>query len=230
MKITLKTKNYVVIDDLLPRDQFENLWLHVQNESYINPHSTQTGWQKVWRLNDYNCLGGPSYVLSKKPFNNYMDGASSWMLAAAKHAEDISGKQGENWVDATFRSYVYPRGSKLSWHNDAGNYYAALTYYTHPYWGSTWGGELLVANVSKNIPTTVKTAPHLDHKWEDEYLAEIGAGQWIFPKPNRLVIMAGGAYHSINRIDDNAGDNCRCSIVGFFLKESKCTMESNSCK
>lgn len=218
MKIVLKTKKYIIVDDLLPKDQFENLWLHIQNESYMNPHTTQTGWQKVWRLNDSNCLGSQSYLLSKKPFNNYMDGASSYMLAASNYAEDIVGKQSIQWEEATFRSYVYQRGSKLSWHNDAGNYHSSLTYYAHPYWGSTWGGELLIASVPENIPTHVKTAPHLDHKWEDEYIAENGTGQWIFPKPNRLVIMSGGVYHSINRIDNDAGDNCRCSIVGFLMK------------
>ena len=218
MKIVFKTKRYVVIDDLLPKDQFDNLWLHFQNESYVSPHVTQSGWQKVWRLNDGDCLGSPSYILSKKPFNNYMDAASSYMLAAAKYTEDVSGKKDIDWKEATFRSYIYPAGSKLSWHNDAGSYQAAFTYYAHPFWQSTWGGELLVLAESGDIPDTAKTAPHLDHRWEDEYVSKIGVGEWIFPKPNRLVIMSGGVYHSINRIDSSAGDNCRCSIVGFLLK------------
>jgi Rps23 Pro-64 3,4-dihydroxylase Tpa1-like proline 4-hydroxylase len=167
-------------------------------------------------------MGGQSYSLSKKPFNNYMDGVSSYFMASLKHAE-LSGSEGKDWVDATFRAYIYPRGSKLSWHNDGGHYHAALTYYVHPYWGSTWGGELMVAETPNldSYQHQYKGQPHLDHRWEDKFIADKGIGQYIFPKPNRLVIMASGVFHAINRVDDDAGDNGRCSIVSFLIKESK---------
>jgi Rps23 Pro-64 3,4-dihydroxylase Tpa1-like proline 4-hydroxylase len=221
MKIIFQNKKFAIIDDLLPLDQFERVWRHFQAEQYTVPH--QSGWQKVWRLTDSQCMGGNSYSLSKKPFNSYMDGVSSYLIAALQHTKDIGGTQGQEWVDATFRPYIYPRGTKLSWHNDGGNYHAALTYYVHPYWGSTWGGELMVAE-TPNLDTYEhknKGQPHLDHRWEDEFIAAKGIGQLIFPKPNRLVIMASGVFHAINRVDADAGDNCRCSIVSFLLKSIK---------
>lgn len=234
MKIVLQTRKFAIIDDVLPPDQFERLWRHFQAEQFTIPHAS--GWQKVWRLSDSNCLGGPSYQLTKKPFNNYMDVVSSYLLAALKYAPEIKGEQGKDWVEATFRPYIYPRGSKLSWHNDGGSYHAALTYYVHPYWGSTWGGELMVAEVpdiEKFQSKNSKGQPHLDHRWEDDFLGERGMGQWIFPKPNRLVIMAAGVFHNINRVDPDAGDHARCSIVSFLVKDKKdeqtCNMESNQC-
>jgi hypothetical protein len=217
MKIVFQSKRVVIVDDLLPEDQFALAWKHVQAEPYASPHAT--GWQKVWRLGDANCMAGTNYTFSKKPFNNYMDAVSGYMLVACKHAPEIVNEN--EWTEATFRPYIYPRGSKLSWHNDSGNYYAALTYYVHPHWGSTWGGELMWAETPamETYYHKHKGQPHLDHRWEDVYLAERGMGQWIFPKPNRLVIMAAGVYHSVNRVDQDAGDNCRCSIVSFLLKK-----------
>jgi Rps23 Pro-64 3,4-dihydroxylase Tpa1-like proline 4-hydroxylase len=233
MKIVHQNKKFAIIDDVLPDEQFDRLWKHFQAEQFSIPHAQQ--WQKVWRLTDANCLGGPSYQLTKKPFNNYMDGVSSYLLAALKYAPEIKGDQGKDWSEATFRPYIYPRGSKLSWHNDGGSYHAALTYYCHPYWGSTWGGELMVAEVPdlQAFRNKHKGQPHLDHRWEDEFLAERGLGQWIFPKPNRLVIMAAGVFHTINRVDPDAGDHARCSIVSFLVKDKKesdqCPTECHTC-
>jgi hypothetical protein len=230
MKIVNRTSKVVVIDDLIPQDQFNNLWVHIQAEKFRNPHADK--WEKVWRLTDGNCVSGQNYQLSNKPFNNYMDAVSSYMLAACKYAQEIAGNQGQHWIEASFKSYLYPRGTKLSWHNDAGSYQAALTYYVHPYWGSTWGGELMTADVPdfKELKEQPRSAPHLEHKWEDELVGTRGKGEWIFPKPNRLVIMAGGVYHSINRVDNDAGDHARCSIVCFLIKDQDCkTGDSNKC-
>jgi hypothetical protein len=63
--------------------------------------------------------------------------------------------------------------------------------------------------------------PHLNHDWEDHYLSVFGVGTWIMPKTNRLVLMAPGVYHSINRVDDDAGDHVRCSVVGFYKREKR---------
>jgi hypothetical protein len=200
-----------VIDDLLPPDQFPIAWKHFQNEKYANPHVN--GWQKVWRLTDNDCLGSQDYPLTKKPFNNYMDGVSSYMLEANRHVSDIGGEEGKDWSEAIFRSYIYPRGSKLSWHNDGGDYHAALTYYVHPYWGSTWGGELMASSTPDldSYNHEHKGNPHLDHRWEDAFIGELGFG-------HRLVIMSAGVFHAINRVDDDAGDNARCSVVSFLIK------------
>jgi Rps23 Pro-64 3,4-dihydroxylase Tpa1-like proline 4-hydroxylase len=147
-----------------------------------------------------------------------MDVVGHFFTEIARTCSDMVG----DWTDLVTRSYLYPRGSKLSWHNDAANYAGAFSFYAHPKWGSTWGGELMVAEVPPMSEMKKKplVGPHIEHDWEDEYINEQGVGQWITPKPNRCVIMAPGVYHSINRVDVDAGDHARAAIVGFLLKSS----------
>ena len=47
-------------------------------------------------------------------------------------------------------------------------------------------------------------------------LGKLGMGQYISPKPNRLVVIAGGNPHMINKVSPSAGDHGRCTIAGFF--------------
>jgi hypothetical protein len=47
---------------------------------------------------------------------------------------------------------------------------------------------------------------------------EIGIGQYLVPKPNRLVVMAGGHPHKIARVDTAAGNHVRASVAGFFVR------------
>ena len=51
---------------------------------------------------------------------------------------------------------------------------------------------------------------------EDKFLSAHGFGTYVTCKPNRLVLTRPGVWHSINRVDDDAGDHCRASVVGFF--------------
>jgi hypothetical protein len=74
------------------------------------------------------------------------------------------------------------------------------------------GGELLIA-------TTKSEKQHrsgLEHRWEDEYLLAEGHGLYIACKPNRIVLQKPGTWHAINRVDSDAGDHLRVSIVAFF--------------
>jgi hypothetical protein len=41
---------------------------------------------------------------------------------------------------------------------------------------------------------------------------------WIFPRPNRILIMRRGLWHKINQVKSNA-PFARCSIAGFFLPD-----------
>lgn len=216
MKLVFKNSKFSIFDNVLPDELFRRVWTHVQYENYAHMAGN---WLKVWRLCDAKPLGSNEYSWLKKPFNNYMDAVGHVFMEIAKSTSEIVG-DAANWYDMALRTYIYPRGTKLSWHNDAGHYAGALTYYVHPKWGSTWGGELMVADVPEQskMPTQPQYGPHLDHEWEDGYLLENGVGQWISPKPNRCVIMAGGTYHSINRVDPDAGDHGRVAIVGFLLK------------
>jgi len=201
-----ETSDFVVYDDVLEQEQFLSVWQAVQAEDYSMPHIG--GWSKVWRLTDGSCIGSKNYETENAPFNNYMD----LMLFLVKNAAAASPQIITNWKTLTLRSYLYPRGTKLSWHNDLG-YEGAAIFYIHPEWGSTWGGELMIASTP---PGFSLPAPHLDHKEEDKFLSLHGMGTYITAKPNRLVVTRPGVWHSINRVDDDAGDHCRATIVGFF--------------
>ncbi len=206
MNKTAETEDFVIYDNVLDEKQFEDVWSAIQKEEFLTPHVN--GWSKVWRLTDGSCIGGRNYELSNAPFNNYMDLMQFFIMNTAKMHENLI----NNWSNLTLRSYLYPRNTKLNWHNDLG-YQGAAIFYAHPEWASTWGGELMLARTPEgvNVPS-----PHLDHKFEDKFLEVFGCGTYITCKPNRLVLTRPGVWHSINRVDPDAGDHCRTTVVGFF--------------
>jgi Rps23 Pro-64 3,4-dihydroxylase Tpa1-like proline 4-hydroxylase len=48
-------------------------------------------------------------------------------------------------------------------------------------------------------------------------MLEIGTGRFVMPRPNRLVILAGGVSHMIAPVSPAAGHHVRGSIAGFFV-------------
>jgi hypothetical protein len=215
MRLLYKTNKFAIYDDVLTPEEFAYIYAYIQEEHYA---SAQNGnWIKVWRIGDCSPMGSRAYFHSQKPFNLPLDTLADRIDEAGKNHPEII----RAYHDVTYRSYLYPRGTKLSWHDDSQVYCGAATYYCHKKWGSTWGGELCVAEVPPlgQVFKSSPNKPHIDHEWEDNYVNIIGMGHFINPKPNRLVLMAPGVYHSINRVDVDAGDHPRCSIVGFFLPE-----------
>lgn len=205
IKLT-ETDDYVIYDDVLDQENFEKVWKSIQQENYITPHIN--GWSKVWRLTDGSPIGSKDYDTSNAPFGNYMDLMHFYINNAAKMHDNIL----DSYTNLTLRAYLYPRNTKLNWHNDYG-YAGAAIFYAHPEWASTWGGELMLARTPEGASSS---APHLDHKEEDKLLERYGIGTYITCKPNRLVITRPGVWHSINRVDPDAGDHCRTTVVGFF--------------
>lgn len=208
MKKIVQSENFIVYDEVLDEQTFSGVYSHVQNEQYSLPHLEC--WQKVWRLTDGNSLGGKNYDASKGPFDNYIDVFIKIFKELGENHKDLVG----DYKALAIRSYLYPRETKLNWHNDKG-YKAAAIFYAHPYWASTWGGELIIAHTPE-INRDYVPNPCLDHKFEDKFLEYYGMGQYITCKPNRIVLTKGGVWHSINRVDKDAGDNVRTSIVGFY--------------
>lgn len=206
----LETEDFAVYDDVLEQPQFEALWVAVQQEEYLMPHVS--GWTKVWRLTDGTCIGGKNYEAAGCPYGNYVDLMNVMFTNVATAHPGLV----PSWASLTIRPYLYPRGTKLSWHNDLG-YSGAAIFYVHPEWGSTWGGELFIA---KTPPDDKYVPPHLDHRQEDAFLATYGVGTYITCKPNRLVLTRAGVWHAINRVDADAGDHCRASVVGFFKEKT----------
>ena len=69
------------------------------------------------------------------------------------------------------------------------------------------GGKRFVLDVTTDdlqvhLPEGCRPAPgrkhaHLDNDFQNELLMCVGLGQFILPKPNRLVVIRGGTYHTI---------------------------------
>ena len=58
MRLTARGKGFLVYDDVLDRDAFQNLWVFMQRTQYCWVHAQ--GWLKAWRLTDGMPLGGPA--------------------------------------------------------------------------------------------------------------------------------------------------------------------------
>jgi hypothetical protein len=174
------------------------------------------------------------------PTHTAVDSVIDAIVAGLDGMAELVGKRGIDFGDISACVYLYPQGTGLSWHSDTPRLYTgAYVFYVHPEWNCQWGGELFVADESSRgqdldagtavalrregtrlKPTTVAIPPFLDNKRENAELERVGVGQYIAPKPNRLVVIAGGNPHMINRVSPAAGDRVRCSISGFFHRSA----------
>lgn len=234
MKLTFKTQDFAVFDDVLSGAEMKSIWRYMQS---IDLDFQQTKrWIKVIRLTDGNFLAGNMYTSEKTdlpgvtaayPTGTGIDPIVRAMLDNVESFEPWIGKKGKEWNCFTCRPYVYPYAGGLSWHRDplCGG---AFIVYVHPYWNSQWCGQLMIAHsppdsalASGSTPELDDDngpGPHLDNSAENAILMESGVGNYVLPKPNRLVIIAPELYHMISKVDISAGDHCRCTISGFFLR------------
>jgi hypothetical protein len=250
MKLVAQTKQFHVYDDVLAEKDFSAVWNYVQLESYVPVH--HNGWVKVWRISDGVPLGAAATVLYESPrrpsgaedakgtriypTHTGLDRVLEALRGHADELADVVGKWGVDFENVSARSFLYPQGTGLSWHEDAVNYTGGYAFYAHPEWNVQWGGELLVADESARaqsfdddrVPVLTRTEgglrlskiripPFLDNTRQNTVLGERGMGCYITPKPNRLVVIAAGNAHMINPVHHAAGDHVRCTIAGFFI-------------
>ena len=88
------------------------------------------------------------------------------------------------------------------------------------------GGLLLVVDKNTDVEIEEFKKLHGEHKfWKEKWLAEdaeaklisnIGLGQFIFPKFNRIVFIKNNANHMVTTVTASAGDRTRKSLAGFF--------------
>ena len=135
----------------------------------------------------------------------------------------------------TARTYLHPPGSGLDWHDDEGRFAGAYTYYVHPRWHASWGGELMIVedmlgrgllpdkrHMREGRVETVKETWDVLTKDDLSQLLMDGATstEFVFAKPNRLVFMVGGVWHRVNVVKRNA-PFARAAIAGFFLGDGR---------
>jgi Rps23 Pro-64 3,4-dihydroxylase Tpa1-like proline 4-hydroxylase len=58
----------------------------------------------------------------------------------------------------------------------------------------------------------------LDESVLDSLMWENGFAKCVLPKRNRMVFIANDAYHTVTKVNPDAGDRVRMSIAGFFHK------------
>ena len=217
MKLIIKDDHLAVVDDILPQEEFKQFWKYFNEIPYA--YRSMVGWQKVWRINDGQVLAGPPYYDSQGPFNDQMEWLRQSVKTLAKqYFESIVGKEGEDWNEILFTPYIYPAGTKISWHNDYG-YTGACIFYSHLKWNPHWGGELMIARTNPEKNNDTKDEDLMTREFVSPILDEFGMGTYISPLPNRMAFTSGSVWHNISRVDQAAGDNVRCSVVAFFMKD-----------
>jgi len=127
------------------------------------------------------------------------------LATLVEHADDFAdlvGRRNVDYDNISARSFLYPQGTSLSWHEDGPKYSGAYAFYAHPEWRSQWGGELLVADESTRFQNSTRDdlisltreggalkakrtrlPLFLDDSRQDAVLSKLGAGRYIAPKP-----------------------------------------------
>jgi hypothetical protein len=218
MRLTVKNDSFAVFDNVFDQDfydSFVKFFCQLDYAKNLGKH------EKVWRLCDGDHYAGEYSLTRKLPFNSPLDALHENVKFLVKeHVSQIVGEEGKDWSEISYRPYIYPQGSRISWHNDLG-YSGACIFYCHQEWNPSWGGELMVANVPSRELACMNPTPdcELSRKHIKPILDYYGFGNYISCLPNRMVFTKGDTWHTINRVDKDAGENLRFSFVAFFLQK-----------
>jgi hypothetical protein len=212
---------YLVIDNFLSEAERLALWDEICRLPFAKVHEGR--WKKAFHVRDGEAWWGPNYF-------HHAHGEPQAEYATIKALADrIEGSPQVlsflascgDWTQLSLQPYLYPAGSGLSWHLDGGNRAAAFIYYAHPHWHPAWGGELMIANGpsardAAQIPADIRSFDRFYGKFDVTGLLDGEGGKFVFPSPNRLVLLRGGTPHSIKKVEEEAGEAFRASIAGFF--------------
>lgn len=239
MKEAFSDDNIRVVDDFLPFDEWNELWLHFQLQDFTFINGLR--WLKNYRFLDGRPLTAPGVYSDAVPgltdtrdvvsAEGVLCRFSDRLQEAAGKSGRLLGHKGTDWVTFSITPFAYPAGTALSWHDDYTMNAGSYIYYTHPEWSAHWGGELMVTGIKDMPRPMLQTGPdggemevigpYFDSTDEGRRLVEVGLGVFVTPKPNRLVIIGGGVQHCIKRVETAAGDRARCSFAGFFVAPDK---------
>jgi 2OG-Fe(II) oxygenase superfamily len=232
MERIISTAQFCVYDEFEPKPSHESIWSSLQQELFtpvpagLGAHRIDDGqplrcdrsffWTRLSSAEvPQRETWKPRLAPSEEPCESFI----SRVAEISGEHEGLVGRSGEDWAGIILTPHLYRRGDSVSWHTDGLSYTGAFVYYAHPTWNCVWGGELLV--VDDGTPSDQRSLSRkcvLDNQVENARLSRPGVGRFIFPNPNRLVFVKGGADHMISKVYDAAGNNVRAGLSGFFLK------------
>jgi hypothetical protein len=232
----------IVFDDFLPEDLYQKLYHYACAADY--EHINTTGKiQRVWRIRDGFPLRSQFNLFhfvdeSKRPdpkpdwaypTGTALDAFAERLACLSPQASSVIGTSGKDWDRYSVTSWIYPRDTALSLHDDgSGIYSGAFTYFLNPHWDIHWGGLLMFVDprsskALQNFKTPRNVHDYYKKKWldssdENAFVWEPGLAQCIFPKRNRIVFIHPESYHFVTKVTADAGENARMSFAGFFMK------------
>lgn len=233
MRQTELGSRYVIYDDFLPQDEFDQaVELMARSgladtQSVISPQLDGPATRS--RGMTFAASIGDGEINGRPPFFS--------RIAQAVHGETrLFGDAGATWNKITFTYWQYPAGSRLGWHNDAGRgREGEFILYLHRQWDISWGGELMVIDRDPQslLDLAGSDGSALEAAGPDVRLRKILqdceiSPLAILPRPNRLVLVKANTVHTVRRVDHTAGDNKRCTLTGFFYRDEASRAERRS--
>jgi hypothetical protein len=183
-------RSYAVIDDFLQRQDHLDLWDAFQQMTLVPERAPE--WNRSYRLLDGESprrLQDEAIDAAPPPLRMF----SEKLLALMTGREPLIAV--DPWTGFTQSAWIYRRNEGLEWHSDTG-WLGGYIYYAHQAWRPSWGGELLIGAAADVCGS---------------------GGVFVYPAPNRLVLLRGGTMHCIKKVEPAAGKAFRASVSGFFF-------------
>lgn len=206
-KPALLTDRVAVFDDVFDADYAAELLDWVGSSGFQSVHAAPGG-GRFWRIHDGAPLMGPRAPMPGPPVLDRF----CKLVSSARDHEPLCAVVGEH-AGVSFCPWVYPPGSGISLHEDKQGGAGSYIYFAHPEWRPHWGG--LLCALDRETPSCTDLTPWLDDREESRRALSPGHGVFIFPKPNRLVLMAADVLHFMTRVQHTN----RISISGFFTTQ-----------
>ena len=131
-------EHFVVIDDFLPVEalarlrEYADMTQHRDVDSVVDARIDGTALRS---------RGGVFGFADRVPAEGPGEALGAIKGAITAHPE-IYGTPGTDWKVLSFAVWQYPAGTRLGWHNDAGNGRTGeFILYLHEHWRPSWGGS-----------------------------------------------------------------------------------------
>lgn len=223
MKVTLSIGHLVVIDDYLSPAEFAAVSGHVASRRYPTRLKFFKSRDIRFAMNSAIHLTARGHdlvsavareavrrrVLIQLPAGDVADAVTNRFDDISALLQSTVGPADEAWLGYTrgfFRSDV---GASLGWHNDEAVYSGAYVFYASRHWEADWGGELCFPGQERDLSGLS----------QQQKLDALDGGHYIFPRPNRLVLIRGGTPHRVAPVTAWA-KSPRYTVTGFFVNST----------